>query len=166
MIKILKNEIIRFLPAIIFFLVFFNLIAFTENLMMRSNRSVYFSYGVATVGALVVGKFLLIVNSLPYINLFPNKPLIYNISWKFLIYGLLALLFRILEKLVELTFKFENTSIIYAHLKTMLASPIFWAIQIWVLMLFTAYIVACELIEALGKKDVEVILFGNRNRKR
>jgi hypothetical protein len=160
--KIIVEETIRIIPAIIFFLIFFNLIAFTENLMVKQREAGYFSYGFATFGALIVGKFILIVNNLPFINLFPNRPLIYNISWKFFIYGLLALLFRIVERSVELIYHYENTHIVYSHLKKILDAPIFWAIQIWVLMLFIAYIVCCEFIRVLGKEEVTFILFKKR----
>src|SRR6266581_2811270 len=44
------------------------------------------------VAALILGKAVLIADMLPMINRFPNKPLIYNVAWKTLIYLLVATL--------------------------------------------------------------------------
>ena len=53
------------------------------------------------VAALILGKAVLIADLLPMINRFPNKPLIYNVGWKTLIYLLLATLIHYLERLVD-----------------------------------------------------------------
>jgi len=34
------------------------------------------------VAALILGKALLLADMLPVINRFPDKPLIYNVTWK------------------------------------------------------------------------------------
>src|SRR5687768_1118212 len=93
----LKLEIIHAIPAIIFFLISFNLINLTERLMIRTEEidGIFLSYWSATIAALLVGKIIILVNSFSFINLFPDKPLVYNISWKFLVYGVLTFLFRI-----------------------------------------------------------------------
>lgn len=163
--QILKHEVIKIIPAVLFFLIAFNLIAFTDNLMLRHTHAQYLSYTLATIGALLVGKFLLIVNTLPFINAFPNKPLIYNILWKFLIYGSLALVFRIVEKSIDFALHFKQSELVYQHLQVMIVSPIFWAVNIWLLILFLIYIFASEFIRAFGKKEIEFMLFYNNKPK-
>src|SRR5437867_58033 len=100
----IKAEIIHAIPAILYFLVTFNLINYTERLMLRSIEPGFGSYLLATLGALLVGKLLIIVNSFSFINAFPRKPMIYNIVWKFFIYGLATILFRILEAFTHFIF--------------------------------------------------------------
>lgn len=155
-----KEEIILATPGIIFFAITFNLINLTEKLMFKPIGYGYVSFTTATIGALVVGKLIIIANSLPFINAFPNKPLIYNIVWKFFIYGSLTLLFRVLEKGWHLAFHYDNMTIVLQLLKVTLSSPSFWAVQIWVLMLFAIYIVFSEYIRCLGKKKVLQLLLG------
>ena len=162
--KWLKEEIIRVLPAIVFFTIAFNLIVLTEKLMLRDETPGYFSYALATFAALIIGKILLIINAFPFINAFTNKPLIYNIVWKFLIYGSAALLFRLIDKFTHMAFAHDSSSFIFQHLSGALESPVFWAIQVWLLMVFVVYIVASEFIRVMGKDKVEKMLFGERDK--
>jgi hypothetical protein len=157
--KIIKDEIMSVIPAIIFFLITFNLIVFTENLMLEHTGASYFSYILATIGALIAGKFLIIVNYLRFINAFPNKPLIYNIIWKAFVYCSFALLFRIVEKSIDFSFKYEHLFLIYSHLNILLISPVFWAIQIWLSMLLVIYVIASEFVRVLGKSKINSLLF-------
>jgi hypothetical protein len=58
----------------------------------------------ATIGALLVAKVVLIADMLPAVNRFPEKPLIYNVVWKTLIYVVGALVVHYLEHLVPVWF--------------------------------------------------------------
>ncbi len=159
----LKKEINKAIPAIIFFAIAFNLITFTDNLIFKAYEISYFlhtSYLVATIGALFAGKIIVITDSLPLINAFPNKPLIYNISWKFFLYSLITLLFRLVEDFLHLIFKHEKLYIIIKYLDVKISSPAFWAIQMWIVITFGIYIVSVEFIRAIGKKQIQKILFG------
>ena len=53
------------------------------------------------VAALILGKAVLLADMLPMVNRFPNKPLIYNVVWKTLIYLLVATLIHYVERLVD-----------------------------------------------------------------
>ena len=125
--KFIVEETIKVIPAIIFFAISFNLINFTQRLMHKPSTSAGSSYLTATIGALIVGKFILIVNQLPFINAFPKKPLLYNIVWKFTIYGSFALLFRIAEKFLDLVFKYDRPHIacLFCILRTLYRHPLF-----------------------------------------
>lgn len=158
--KFLKEEIIRTIPAVIFFLITFNLINFTERLIEKPNDIGYTSYLTVSIGALIAGKFLLIINSFKFINAYSTKPLIYNITWKFFIYGIGVLLFRIIDEFLEHLVHDGSVEIAYEHIMIRLASPGFWAIQTWLLMLFVAYIVTTDFIQAIGKDKFKKMLFG------
>jgi hypothetical protein len=160
--KWLKEEIISVIPAIVFFAIAFNLIVLTERLMLRNHLPGYLSYGLATLTALIVGKILIIINAFPFVNAFANKPLIYNILWKFFIYGSAVLLFRLIDNFIRMVFHHDSTPFISHHLSHMIESPIFWAIQVWLLMVFIVYIVSTEFTRVLGKNKIEKILFGGQ----
>lgn len=158
--KVLKDDFIRAIPAMIFFLITFNLINLTERLIEKPNDIGYTSYLTVSVGALIAGKFLIIMNSFNFINAFRHRPLIYNIVWKFCIYGIGILVFRIVDGFIEHLLRDGSAEIAYEQVMTRLASPGFWAIQTWLFMLFTAYIVTSDFISAIGKKQFRKMLLG------
>jgi len=53
------------------------------------------------VAALILGKAVLIADMLPLINRFPHKPLIYNVTWKSVIYLSISMLIHYLERLFD-----------------------------------------------------------------
>ena len=75
------------LPAIVFFAIGFNLIELTTYLFLDAYPVQFADYTVATVGALLVGKAVLVANGLPFFRRFDTAPLIRPILFKTLIYG-------------------------------------------------------------------------------
>jgi len=76
--------------------------AFTQVLMADQNRGPISPSVAATIGALIVGKAILIANALPVVHWFRQKRLIYNVAWQISLYVSLVLLFQFLEKLLPL----------------------------------------------------------------
>ena len=155
-----KQEFLKVLPPTIFFFFTFNIIAITSVLMLRGRGLEASSIVGATVLALVVGKVVLIVDHTPFVNKFPDKPLIYNIVWKSFIYVLAVLLARYIEHLIP--FLKEGGGFMEAHQRLM--EEVNWqrflAIQIWFMVLFFFYTVLVELIRVLGKERVIKMFFG------
>ncbi|EKD70312.1 MAG: hypothetical protein ACD_46C00572G0002 [uncultured bacterium] len=161
MFKQLQEEVISAIPAILFFVISLNLINFTEGLMFRPDHIQDYGFITVTVFALLLGKFLIIVNNFSFINAFPHKPLIYNITWKMFIYTLLVFIFRIMDHIIHMTIiRGNNLSLTFQGIKHELVSPIFWAVQLWVIMLFFIYVVCSEYIHALGRKKIKKMLLG------
>ena len=131
-IKWLQNEIREVLPSVLFFFVAFNLLRWTSGLILKEHNIQVGSFVTASVGALIVGKVLLIVDLFPVINAFGNKPLIYNTLWKSFLYTFAALLFRIGEELVPLAIHHKSLAIGFENFVAETDWPHFWAIQIWV----------------------------------
>jgi hypothetical protein len=78
----IKHEFLQVLPPTIFFFFAFNIVAITNALVLKGHGIQVTSMLTATVLALIVGKVMLVADHLPFINKFPDKPLIYNIVWK------------------------------------------------------------------------------------
>lgn len=127
-IRTLKKEFLEILPATIFFFIALHLIAFTELLILRQYRVPISTTALFTVSALVIGKAILIADKLPFINRFPNKPLIYNIVWKTFIYVLIALFLGYLEKLIPMLVKHQSWSLANQHLQQEVVWSHFWAV--------------------------------------
>jgi hypothetical protein len=97
----LKEEFFKILPPTIFFFVALHLVMFIRVLMLEGTGLSPYSSASIAITALVLGKAVLIADMLPIINRFPNKPLIYNIAWKTVIYLLLSAVIHYLERLFE-----------------------------------------------------------------
>src|SRR5215831_17506728 len=98
----LKHEFHEVLPPTIFFLIAFQIVVFNRRLMLREYGLPLVSITSATVAALLIAKVVLITDTFAVINRFPEKPLMYNVVWKTVIYAVAALLIHYLEHIVLL----------------------------------------------------------------
>ena len=163
--KLLKNiqhDFFEILPPTIFFLIAFSLILVTKRLILREYGISWTGFGAAIVGAFLVGKVVLIVDKLPFVNKFPDHPLIYNTCWKSLIYFLAALLVRYLEHVVSLLIKHESFMEANRHLADEIVWPQFWLIQMWLAVLFFIYCAMRELVRVIGRDKVIHMFFTGR----
>src|SRR5256885_7076006 len=155
----LKEEFFALLPPTIFFFVALHIVAFVRVLMLEGTGISPTSSISIAVAALILGKAVLIADLLPMINRFPNKPLIYNVSWKTLIYLLVATLIHYLERLVDF---WRQAGGLVAGNEKLLAEivwPHFWAIQIILFALIAMYCTMHALARVIGKEKVLRICF-------
>ncbi|PYK27498.1 MAG: hypothetical protein DME52_03995 [Verrucomicrobia bacterium] len=82
----LKDELFKLLPPTIFFFVALHIVTFVRVLALKGTGISPLSSMSIAVAALILGKAVLLADMLPMVNRFPNKPLIYNVAWKTLIY--------------------------------------------------------------------------------
>src|SRR5437762_10720692 len=156
----LKEELFALLPPTIFFFVALHIVAFARVLMLKGTGISPVSTMSIAVAALILGKAVLIADLLPMINRFPNKPLIYNVVWKTLIYLLAATLIHYLERLIDF---WRQTGGFVAGNQKLLAEivwPHFWAIQIILFVLIVMYCTMRELVRVIGREKVLRIFFG------
>jgi hypothetical protein len=156
----LKKEFFELLPPTIFFFVALHIVAFVRVLMLKGTGIAPLSTISIAVAALILGKAVLIADMLPMVNRFPNKPLIYNVAWKTLIYLLMATLIHYLERLVD--FWRQAGSLVAGNEKLLseIIWPHFWAIQIILLVLIVMYCTMHELVRVIGREKVLRIFFG------
>ena len=156
----LKKEFFELLPPTIYFFVALHLVMFIRILLLEGTDVSPSSSIKIAVAALILGKAVLLADMLPMINRFPNKPLIYNVAWKTLIYLLMATLIHYLERLIDF---WRQAGGFVAGNKKLLAEivwPHFWAIQIILLVLIVMYCTVHELVRVIGKEKVLRIFFG------
>ena len=162
----LKHEFQELVPVAIFFFIAFQLIAFTNALMLEQYGIRISTFLAATIGALIVAKVVLLADLLPFINRFPDKPLIHNIVWKTGIYWAAALLVRYLEHLVDFLRQYDGLAAANRHLLQEVVWPHFWAVQIWLLVLLLIYCTLRELVRALGRGQIIQMFFVRPGNKR
>ena len=156
----LKKEFFELLPPTIFFFVALHIVAFVRVLMLEGTGLAPSSSVSIAVASLILGKAVLIADMLPLINRFPNKPLIYNIAWKTVIYLLLSAVIHYLERLID--FWRETGGFVSGNQKLLaeIVWPHFWAIQLILFVLIAMYCTMHELVRVIGREKAVRIFFG------
>lgn len=156
----LKDEFMAVLPSIVFFFVALHLVALVSALMLEGTGVAISTSASVTVASLILGKAVLIADKLPLINRYPDRPLIYNIVWKTLIYLLVAGLIHYLERLSEAAW---HAGGLVAGNDRLLAEMVwtrFWAIQTLLFILIFMYCMMHELVRVMGPTNFKRIFFG------
>jgi len=154
----IKREFFHILPVFLFFFVTFLLIDMTETLMTKREGIVPFSFGQVLLAALVISKVFLVLDHLSFMNAFSKKPLIYSIAWKTMIYFLVSLIIRLLDRLIPYLWTTESPN--FPEFATKFNWPRFWAIEIWFLVLFLHFVTSREFKKSLGSAKIRKIFLG------
>ena len=156
----IKHEFWEVLPPTIFFFISFHIVLLDRALMAREYGLKPTSMAAATIGALLIAKVVLIADKLSIVNRFPEKPLIYNVVWKTVIYVVASLLLHYLEHLVPLWWHMGSFAAANEHLRREIVWPHFWAIQLWLVVLIFVYCALRELVRVIGRHRVAQVFFG------
>jgi hypothetical protein len=155
----ITHELRELLPAVIYFVITFNLIGVTKVLMLREYGITVSTFVGATFGALLVAKAVLIVGVLPFMEPFRKIPITYNVLWKTLLYVLAAFMIQVVEEIIRALLKHDGL----APAWDMLWRPHFWGIQIWLVMVLLVFCTFRELIGVLGPEKAREIFLGIRS---
>jgi hypothetical protein len=155
-----KEELFAMLPPTIFFFVALHVVAFVRVLMLKGTGLAPMTSISVAVAALIIGKAVLLADMLPVINRYPDKPLIYNVTWKTMIYLVMAALIHYLERLVDF---WRQAGAFVAGNEKLLAEivwPHFWAIQIILFVLILMYCTTHEIARVIGGDKLRQMFFG------
>ena len=156
----LKEEFFKLLPPTIFFFVALHIVMFIRVLMLEGTGLAASSSVSIAVASLILGKAVLLADMLPMINRFPNKPLIYNVAWKTVIYLLISAVIHYLERLIDFWRQAGSFVAGNQNLLSEIVWPHFWAIQIILFVLIAMYCMVHELVRVIGKEKALRIFFG------
>jgi len=159
----LLREFLEILPPTIFFIVGFNLIVLTTNLILADYGGQFAGFMIATASALIVAKALLVANAMPAIRRYDRAPLIRPILFKTAFYWAAVFIVRLLEHWVE--YLLSKDYVFGGFLKQEIASfswHRFIAIQLWIFVLFLVYVTASEFNRLFGHGELSRILFTYR----
>ena len=156
----LKKELYEMIPPTVFFFIALHIVGLIRALMAKGTGIPLSSTVSIAIAALVLGKSVLLADMLPVINRFPERPLIYNVSWKTLWYLIVAGIIHYVERLID--FAREAHGFIAGNEKLLaeMVWPRFWAIQLLLFVLIVLYCTISELARAIGGKRFLQMFFG------
>jgi hypothetical protein len=155
----IKEEVRELLPPTLYFFVTLHIVALIRALMLRGTGIPLTTSLTVTLTALVLGKAVVLADMLPVVNRYPNKPLIYNVAWKTVIYLLVALVLHYLEHLFDY---WRETGSVAAANREMLAKMVwahFIAVQILLAAMVFLYCMWRELVRVVGREKVVQMFF-------
>jgi hypothetical protein len=161
----IKKEFLEMLPPTLFFLVVFCLIVFTHDLMYAQSDVGMLSYAAALIGALVIGKSVLVADALPVWNIFDRQSRLVLIIGRTITYAIVALLFQFLEEFIPLV---SGGGSIAAGLKMLpeeIHWPRFWGIHIQLIVFLMLYNIIAVLAEEIGRERFMRLLLGKAGRE-
>src|SRR5262249_13623560 len=147
------------LPPTIFFFIGFNLILWTKRLILEEHGIDFSGFFTATVAALIVGKAVLVTDSLPFMRRFEGAPLIQPILFKSAIYWLCVLIVRLAEGLGHFLAGGGGIALFPAYFVDRFSWPRFLSIQLWLMVLFLVYVTVHELNELFGNGELFRLFF-------
>jgi len=156
------HELRLVVPPTLYFFCAFNLIAFTTNLLTKSYWFALANFLTVTGLALIVGKAILVADKFRAIDRFRSAPLIKPILYKSIFYGLVVMLFRVIEQLIHFSFDSDGFRVAFQEAVDAFTWRRFAAIQIWLFTCFLIYITATEVSAALGPGKLKRLIFGPR----
>ncbi|MEN5033633.1 hypothetical protein [Pseudomonas sp. TWI929] len=159
MLKI-KHEFLKVLPPTLFFFVILHIVALIRTLMIKGSGVELPVSASVLIASMVLGKSVLVADMLPFINRFPDKPLIWNVAWKTAMYALVALIVHYLERLYDYWKEAPGFVDANALLWSSMNWPRFWAIQILLITLIFMYCVIAELARVIGRERLKQMFIG------
>ena len=160
--KGLIHEAREALLPTIFFFAGFNLIVLTTNLLVAQYLVAVSNFMLATLGALVVGKAVLVANKIPYLRHYDRAPLIQPILFKTGFYWIVVFFARLLERFVHFSLEGNAPVDFFPYLITTFSWQRFAAISLWLLVLFLIYVTAAEFSNIFGPGEIPRLLFTRR----
>lgn len=153
----IAHEFRRMLPPTLFFMVCFNMLVLTVETLSFGAREI--SYVSATIGALLIGKAVLLAEMLPFLNRYTHRPLLVGTLWKAFILYLVTSALHLLEKFISARnsggsfsagLSVEVDAFDWTH---------FWIVQMWLVILLLVYVCFRDLVQAVGPGRVRVLFF-------
>jgi len=159
----LLRQFLEILPPTIFFVVGFNLIVLTTNLILSDYSGQFTSFMIAMTSALIVAKALLVANTMPVIHRYDRAPLIRPILFKTFFYWMAVFIVRLLEHWIRYRFGGDYTfGGFVPHVVANFSWDRFIAIQLWIFVLFLVYVTGSEFNRLFGRGELSRILFTYR----
>jgi hypothetical protein len=160
LLKTLRHELAEMIPPTFYFFIALHIVALLRELMNRNSGIELSTSMSVAIAALILGKAVVLANLLPFINRYPEKPLVWNTLWKTAIYFAMASVIHYLERLYDVWHVGRGFATANETLLAGIVWPHFWAVQILLAVLIFAYCATSELARVLGTGSLKKIFLG------
>ncbi len=157
-----KREFFHLLPVFLFFAIAFTVINWTEKFLFELAGLTPYSFIEILIAAALVAKVFLVIDYLPWIDLFRKMPLFYRIVWKTLFYWLIVMIVRIAIRLVPFLFSGEGLQFDLSSFFSRMNWKLFFSIQADYLMLLFIFTTARDATLLIGADKMRKIFFGTK----
>ncbi len=125
----------------------------------------YAGFLIATTGALIVGKVVLVADKMPFLRRFDYAPLAYPILFKTVVYTALVGVARLIEALIHflLAGGVLGGGRFVEHVLGEFSWSRFIATQMWIFILFLVWVTANEVNSLIGDGELFRIFFTRRS---
>ena len=132
-----------------------------RRLIIAETGSAYLHYGIAIVEALVIAKVILVGKMFGFSRRFEDRPLIVPVLYKSMLFGVLVLLFGVVERLVEGLIHKEG---LLGGIRRIaeIGSDEFAARILVLIVAFVPFFAFGEVGRVLGVDKLAAMFFGNR----
>jgi hypothetical protein len=159
-VHVIKSQLQEAIAPAVFFFIIFHLLVLTKTLILKAYAVTPTGVAVATLGALIVAKAIVMADKLPFINVFSGRPIIFSVLWKTMIYGVMGFIFRSIEELIPLLSKNEGFGSAVEHFISEVSWPQFWALQMWLMVSLILYNSFTELDKYFGAGSMRKAFLG------
>jgi hypothetical protein len=156
------EELEAFWIITLYLAVFLGSFTFYRRLILKEFGIAYLHYGFALVQALIIAKIILIGQAFGLAKRFERGPLILSVIYKSVLFGVLVLLFSILEHFVEGLFHKEDLASILHHL-TDNGMYEMSARAIMMIVAFIPFFGFWEIGRVIGPSKLSAIFFSRQN---
>ncbi len=133
-----------------------------RRLILAETDIVYLHYGIALLEALIIAKVILIGRIFGFSRHFENRPLIVPVLYKSVLFGVLVLLFGIVERLVEGWFHKQGL-LGGLHTLSELGSYELGARVLMLIVAFVPFFAFGEIGRVLGAQKLSAMFFAKRD---
>jgi hypothetical protein len=157
-----KEIFFEILPPFIFFFIIFTLMFVSKELILKRYGIATQSSTMAVVAALIVAKVVLITDRIPFLNLYPRKPLIYNVVLKTVVFSIATMILMSIEEMFRLSRTDGGFPAAWEQMTGDFAWSYFFLRQAWVFMFILLYCAGAELTRVIGREKVREIFLGKK----
>ena len=157
----IKRELFHIVPIFAFFLISFTLINWVEAFLFEHMGVTPFRFAEVALAAALIAKVVLVVDHWSLTNRYRNRPLIYPILWKTVLYWFILLVVRFLIRLIPFLVgahdRFEGEWDQFLRNNNW---NLFISIQFYYLLLLCIFVTFQELTLKLGSTKMRRLFFG------
>lgn len=158
----IAQEVKQFLRLFIYLYAMFGLFLLHESVVLARYNMPFTRYGFALVTALVLAKVMLVMEDLNVARGFENRPRIYSIIYKSVVYGIVFMGFYVVEEVAGGLLRGETLRSSVPSVAGGTPQGILIALVI-VSVALVPYFAFKELRQALGEEALHALLFERRH---